>query len=68
LHASRLSIRSGSLISSSGISTRLYTALWKAHEPFFTAATARHLGSPVLTEGDRRGVHLMWDVNAKSSA
>ncbi len=41
-----------------------YPALWNAHSPFFDAAAWRHMGTPVITSGDRTSPHLMWDVRA----
>lgn len=44
-----------------------YPTMWAAHDAFFSAAPHRHLGKAVLSDEDRRGLHIMWDVHAKSS-
>lgn len=45
-----------------------YTALWAAHDAFFSAAAYRHFGKSVLADPDRTSLHITWDVHAKSSS
>lgn len=45
-----------------------YPAMWSSHPRFFETAPYRHFGKAVLADEDRTGLHLMWDVHAKSSA
>ncbi len=45
-----------------------YPDQWIVHKPFFGPAAWRHLGPVVITEDERQGIHMMWDVHAKSSA
>lgn len=38
------------------------------HDSFFAPSSWRHLGEPVLTEGDRLSPHMTWDVHATISS
>ncbi|MFE6645025.1 DUF2290 domain-containing protein [Nocardioides sp. NPDC057772] len=42
-----------------------YAELWVAHQPFFSAATARHLGPAVITDVERQELHVAWDTHSK---
>lgn len=45
-----------------------YPTMWAAQEEFFASAPYRHFGKAVLADDDRKSLHIMWDVHAKSSA
>lgn len=39
-----------------------YPYLWSAHAPFFEGSSRKHVGGVSITNEERLGVHLMWDV------
>ena len=45
-----------------------YPQLWRVHRPFFEPAPSRHLTPPIISDADREGVHLAWDVRTSASA
>ncbi|WP_281920363.1 DUF2290 domain-containing protein [Nocardia cyriacigeorgica] len=45
-----------------------YSDYWKSHHDFFSVASYRHIGEPVISDTDREGMHLSWNPRLRHSA
>lgn len=45
-----------------------YHPQWRAHGTYFGPAHSQHLGPPVLSDNDRIGPHITWDIYARRSS